>query len=159
MDNPVVWAFIWLAVAATFGIGEILAAGTFFLLPFAVGALVAAIVSFIGAPVLVGWVLFIVVSFVAFMAMKPLAKRLDVNLPNPTGVGANRLVGGVGQVATAIPNGTSAGGMVKIEGEKWRAEGRDGMGVPVGIQVRVIEVKGTRVIVEPANQSGLSGLN
>ena len=42
MDSPAVWAFIWLAVAATFGVGEILVAGTFFLLPFAAGALAPA---------------------------------------------------------------------------------------------------------------------
>jgi membrane protein implicated in regulation of membrane protease activity len=158
MNSPAVWAFIWLAVAATFGVGEILVAGSFFLLPFAIGALVAAIVSFVGAPILVGWVLFIVVSILAFLALKPLAARLDISLPNPTGIGANRLVGGVGRVATAIPTGTASAGMVQIEGEEWRAEGRDGMGVPAGTEVRIIEVKGTRVIVEPADQTGLPGL-
>lgn len=159
MDSPAVWAFIWLAVTATFGVGEILVAGSFFLLPFAVGALLAAIASFIGAPVVAGWLIFIVGSIAAFLAMKPLAKRLDISLPNPTGTGANRLVGDIGLVATEIPRGTATPGIIKIGGEEWRAEGRDGMGLAAGMEVRIIEVKGTRVIVEPASQQGLPGLS
>ena len=158
MDNPILWAFIWLAVASTFGIGEILVAGSFFLLPFAVGALAAAVASFLGLPILGGWILFIVVSMLAFFAMKPLARRLDEALPNPTGVGANRLIGGIAVVADAIPGGASDPGLVRIGGEDWLAQGRDGMGVATGTEVRIIEVTGTRVVVEPANNDGLSPL-
>lgn len=159
MDSPAVWAFIWLAVAASFGVGEILLAGSFFLVPFAVGALVASIVSFLGAPVLVGWVLFIVVSIAVFLALKPLAKRLDKALPNPIGIGANRLIGAQGQVHADIPRGSNNTGLIRVGGEEWLAEGRDGMGVPSGTQVRVLEVRGTRVIVEPADQTGIPGLS
>lgn len=159
MDSPAVWAFIWLTVAASFGVGEILVAGTFFLVPFAVGALVASIVSFLGAPVLVGWVLFIVVSIAVFLALKPLAKRLDRALPNPIGIGANRLIGALGLVHADIPSGSSNTGLIRIGGEEWQAEGRDGMGVPSGTQIRILEIRGTRVIVEPADQTGISGLS
>lgn len=158
MDSPMTWAFIWLAVASTFGVGEILVAGSFFLLPFAVGALVAAIVSFIGMPIIGGWIVFIVVSILAFLALKPLAKKLDQTIPNPTGVGANRLIGGIGLVANAIPGGPSNTGLVRIGGEEWLAQGRDGMGVASGTEVRIIEVTGTRVVVEPADETGRSAL-
>jgi membrane protein implicated in regulation of membrane protease activity len=149
MEEPGTWGFIWLVAAAVLGVGEIFMAGTFFLLPFAAGALVAAIASFAGAPLFVSWGLFIVTSVVAFLGLKPLARRLDIEHPNPIGTGANRLIGDVGVVALDIPAGPSGTGMVKIGGEEWRAEGRDGMGVQQGSQVRIVAVEGTRVIVEP----------
>lgn len=151
MEEPGTWAFIWLVAAAVFGVGEIFMAGSFFLLPFAAGALVACIASFAGAPVLVSWSLFIITSILAFLGFKPLAKKLDVDHPNPIGTGANRLVGSLGVVASDIPAGSGAG-MVKIGGEEWRAEGRDGMGLQLGSQVRIVAVEGTRVIVEPIGQ-------
>lgn len=154
LDNPAVWGLIWLGLAATFAISEILAVGGFFLIPFAVGAIVAAIVSFVGAPVPVGFLVFIIVSLGTFYLLRPLAARLERSLPNPIGVGANRLVGDTGEVTDAIPVGLSKAGMVKVAGEQWRAEGRDGMGIMAGTRVTVIEVKGTRVIVEPTT-SGL----
>ena len=147
-----------MAVAATFGIGEIVVAGTFFLAPFAVGALAAAIVSFLTAPVWVSWLVFLIVALLAFFALKPLARKLDMDLPNPAGIGANRLVGLDGTVKTAIPVGATGTGEVKIGGESWLAEGREGMGLPEGTHVRVIEVRGTRVIVEPASAAGLDSL-
>lgn len=71
MSDSAVWAAIWLATAAAFGIGEILIAGSFFLLPFAVGALAASIVSVIGAPVLASWATFLVVSVISFLGLRP----------------------------------------------------------------------------------------
>lgn len=158
MDDPVTWGVIWLVMAALFGVGEMAAAGSFFLLPFGIGALAASIVSFFGAPILFGWLLFVFGSVAAFAALKPLARKLDEDLPNPTGFGANRLLGGKGVVAADIPAGSNGTGMIKIGGEKWRATGRDGMGLGSGVAVRIVAVEGTRVIVEPADQTGLDGL-
>ncbi|MEL7156125.1 MAG: NfeD family protein, partial [Actinomycetota bacterium] len=81
MDNPALWAVIWLAVMVGLGIGELTMVGSFFLLPFAVGALLAAIVSLLGAGVAISFPVFLVASFVAFLGMRPLAKRLDANAP------------------------------------------------------------------------------
>ncbi len=158
MEDPRVWALIWLAFAAAFGVGEMIAAGTFFLMPFAIGAFVAAIVSLIGAPVGVGWVTFLIVSFGSFLVLKPLARRMNSETPSPPGTGANRLVGLQGVVTESVPTGAGTSGLVSVMGEEWRAEGRDGMGVASGTEVRVIKVSGTRLIVEPASQVGLGQL-
>lgn len=153
LNNPAVWGLIWLGLAATLAIGEIVAIGGFFLVPFAIGAIAAALVSFIGAPAPVGFAVFVAVSLGTFFALRPLAKKMERDTPNPIGVGANRLIGHGGEVTTEIPVGLSKTGMVKIAGEKWRAEGRDGMGVMAGTRVTIIEVKGTRVIVEPTAEA------
>ncbi len=157
MDDPTVWAGIWLAVAVLFGIGEILAPGSFFLVPFAIGAVGASLISFFGVPVIGGWIIFIILSLATFFALRPLARKLDLDLPNPTGIGANRLVGHIATVNTAIPS--KGAGMVMIGPEEWKAEGRDGMGIPSGSDVRVLKVRGTRVVVEPANTTGLGAIS
>ena len=44
LSSPEVWRWIWLGAAVLFGLGELSTAGSFFLLPFAIGALAAMIV-------------------------------------------------------------------------------------------------------------------
>lgn len=148
MSQSAIWAAIWLAAAAVFGIGEILIAGSFFLFPFAVGALAAAVASLI-APVVVSWVVFIVVSMGAFFGMRPLARRLDANAPNVAGIGANRLLGVEGIVLAPISATPGDAGLVKVGTEQWRADTRPGVALAAGTKIRVIEVQGTRLLVEP----------
>jgi membrane protein implicated in regulation of membrane protease activity len=149
MDNPALWAGIFLAVAVGFGIGEIVLASSFFLLPFAIGALVASIVSLMGAGPVISFPLFLIVSFCVFLGFRPLAKRLDADTPDVAGIGANRLIGVTGSVTEAIPPNPGEAGMVRIGGEDWRADAADDLALPVGLRVRVLEVRGTRLVVEP----------
>ena len=158
VDSPEVWGIIWLVVAAAFGAGEIAIAGSFFLMPFAIGALLAAVASLLGAPILVGWLLFLVGTGGSFLALKPLAAKLDAQLPNPTGFGANRLIGADGVVIMAIPGGLAEAGRVKVSGEEWLATGANGMGVAVGTPVTITAVEGTRVVVQPSVTHGLGPL-
>ena len=150
MENPSVWAVIWLALMAGLGIGELLMAGSFFLLPFALGALSAAIVSLLGAGPAISFPLFVGVSFVGFLGMRPLARRLDASTPDVAGIGANRLVGVTGNVIEAIPAGEHDSGLVRVGAEDWRANCVEGLALGVGQRIRVREIRGTRLLVEPA---------
>lgn len=151
MDDAQVWASVWLGLAAVFGVGELLVAGSFFLIPFAIGALAAALLTFITGWVWIGLVTFLFGSLAAFIAMRPLAKRMDDAMGNPMGVGANRLIGDIGSVSEGIPAGHGMTGMVNVQAEVWNAECTTGSALPAGSQVRVVEVRGTRVLVEPVN--------
>jgi membrane protein implicated in regulation of membrane protease activity len=148
MESPQTWALIWLVVAVVFALGELSMAGSFFLIPFAIGAAVAAILSIVGAPVPVGWAAFLVVSLGSFLALRPLSKRLDAE-GTDKGVGANRLIGESGQVIEAIAGGGDLG-LVRIGREKWRAEVADQSPLAIDTYIEVTEVRGTRVIVWPA---------
>ena len=148
MDDPTLWGVIWLVVAGAAGVGEIFVAGSFFLLPFAAGALAASLVSFLGASLAVGWLVFVAVTFLSFLAMRPLAERMNAIEP-PARVGANRLVGEHGVVLITIPGGPAEIGMVRIHREEWRAESLVSRPLEPGTPVRVVDVTGTRVIVEP----------
>lgn len=147
MDDPDIWIWIWLVFSVALGIGEILAAGTFFLGPFAVGGLAAFITAFFGGGIVLQWALFLIVSLGTFAALRPLARRLDASLPSD-GVGANYLIGARARVTDAIP--AHGLGMVLVDRQEWRAESLDHTAFEVGTLTRVVEVRGTRVVVVPA---------
>ncbi len=152
MDNPTTWGLIWLAAAFAFATGEIVMAGSFFLLPFAVGGLAASIAGFAGAPIWLTFLIFVGVALAAFAALRPVARRMDAAIPAPVGAGANRLVGLDGVVTTTISN-IDDQGAVRVGSESWRAESADGVILTNGQPVEVVEVRGTRVVVRPINPS------
>jgi membrane protein implicated in regulation of membrane protease activity len=147
MESSTLMAILWLIAAAGFGIGEAAITGTFFLLPFAAGASVAAIASFAGASLLISLLVFAVVSGGSFFLLKPLVHKLDLDLPNPRGFGADRLVGHKATVIRAIGTGDTSG-QVKVGGEVWTAVSQDGRSLEAGLAVKILEVRGNRVVVE-----------
>jgi len=152
MDNPDVWLWIWLGTTVLFTVGEIAVAGSFFLLPFAAGALLAAIGAALGAALVVQWLLFVLISGGAFLALRPLARRLDISAP-ADGIGARRLIGETARIIDAIPAGGDLG-LALIGREQWRVESMDGSAVAEGTLVRVVEVRGTRAVVFPVELPG-----
>lgn len=153
MDDPGVWLWIWLAAAVLFGVGEIVVAGSFFLAPFAAGAVAAALVAAVEGPLVVQWGLFVGVSLGAFLALRPLARRLDAIDP-VDGIGARRLIGETARVIEAIPAGSHDLGLAMIGREEWRVESLDGQEIPAGSLTRVVEVRGTRAVVVPIDLAG-----
>jgi membrane protein implicated in regulation of membrane protease activity len=145
MDSPESWRWVWMVAAVVFGAGEMATPGSFFLLPFALGAIVAAILAFADAHLAVQWGVFVGVSFGSLLAMRPLARRLDREGATE-GIGSRRLIGREGVVLRAIPAGGELG-LVRLDREEWRAESTDGTPIPKGATVRVADVQGTRVIV------------
>ena len=148
MDEAEAWRWIWLATAAAGFVGEILTAGSFFLLPFGVGAAAACFLAFAGAGVAAQWIAFVGVSLAGFAATRRLAARLDRSL-STEGIGSNRWVGQSGTVLAAIPPGVDEVGLVRIGREEWRAQTFDGSPAHAGAPVRVVEVRGTRLVVRP----------
>ncbi len=115
------------------------------LLPFGIGAFIAAIAGFFGAPPLAQLIIFLVASALCFLALRPISRRLNRGDPND-GIGSRRLIGTEGVVLEDIHSGDT--GRVRIDREEWRAESADGSSLPVGLKIKVIEVRGTRVVVE-----------
>lgn len=144
MEEPEQWRWIWLGVAVLFGIGEMASPGSFFLAPFAVGAAVAAILAFAGVDLAWEWIAFLVISLGAFMALRPLAKKLN-DEPGTSGVGSMRLIGRSAVVVEEITPTRS--GLVQVDHETWRADAADRSTIPAGSEVTVALVEGTRVIV------------
>lgn len=151
MSDPEVWRWVWLAAAVGFTVGEAASAGTFFVLPFGVGAAVAAVLAFVGAGLGLEWLAFVAVSAACVAGLRPLARRLDVDIP-ALGVGAKRWQGETALVLRDIPRGASETGLVRVGREEWRAESVDGSPIAAGTPVRVVDVVGTRLRVWPADR-------
>jgi len=145
MESPDEWRWVWIIATAVFAVGEMATPGSFFLAPFAIGAFVAAILAFADVSVTVEWAVFLIVSIAALAALRPVARRLDLNAVDH-GVGSRRLVGTRATVLKAIP-GDDELGLVRLDREQWRAQSTDGTPIPVGATVRVADVQGTRVMV------------
>jgi len=143
------WFWIWILLAAMLLIGEIFTAG-FFMLPFGIGAAVAALLAFLGVGLLWQWLAFIGVSAVCFIFLKQFANRITTEQPIKTGV--DRLVGMTGVVTEEIVPHSSSG-KVLVDRETWRAEASDATVIPAGTRVRVERVGGTHLVVTVAEQA------
>jgi membrane protein implicated in regulation of membrane protease activity len=150
MDSPEGWRWIWLVAAVVFAAGEMATPGSFFLLFFALGALVAAVLAFADVGLTVEWIAFLAVSVSSLAALRPLIRRFDA-AGEDRGVGAQRLVGQTGTVLREIP-GAGELGLVRVDREEWRAESLDGSPIPPGAAVKVADIQGTRVVVSPVGQ-------
>ena len=136
---------LWLIAAVVFGVGELATLG-FFLGPFAGGALVAALLTAIGAGTAVGWAAFLVVSVILLAALRPIARSHRRQAPRlRTGTAA--LVGRSGMVIERIANDEGVG-CVRIDGEVWTARSLDDDEViEAGKRVQVVEIRGATALV------------
>ncbi len=134
---------IWLIVAVAFGAGEVLSL-SFFLGPFAIGALVAALVSALGAGLLLAAIVFLVVSVLMLLLLRPVARR---HLRTPAALRTNTAAL-VGRTATVLEPVSGDAGCVKLEGEVWTARPFDDDHViEAGRRVHVIEIRGATALV------------
>lgn len=140
------WRWIWIGAAVVLGIGELLTVG-FFLLPFAVGAAAAAILAFMEVAVPIQLVAFVVISVVFLAVLQRFARR-EQETGEIAPAGANRFVGRSALVISPVKY-LDTSGMVKMGTEEWRAAVDANIEIPVGAEVKVVAVRGTRLVVEP----------
>ena len=134
---------LWLIAAVVFAVGEVLTMG-FFLAPFAVGALVAALVAALGGGLVASGVAFLAVSTAAFLGLRPIARR-HMKLPAELRTGTAALVGKTGTVVEAI---TAEAGCVRIDGEVWTARPYDEDDTfDPGQRVQVLQIRGATALV------------
>jgi len=136
---------LWLIAAAILGLGEIATSG-FFLAPFAVGALLAALVSAAGGGMAISLIIFLGMSIAALTALRPLA-RAHLKMPVQLRTGTAALVGRSATVVERIANDEGVG-CVSIEGEVWTARAYDEDDViEAGQRVQVMEIRGATALV------------
>ena len=148
-----VWPWVWLSIAVVFAVIELtVLAGSFVLLPFAVSAFAASLAGFYDASIEVQWAIFVLAGAVLWIMLYRYAKSFSGNNEIAPGVGADRLVGLVGIVTTAIdPDDSDRKGRVTVQGEVWGALAAGDAGIPLGTRVKVLEMLGTRVVVTPVD--------
>ena len=137
---------LWLIAACILGIGE-MHQGGLYLLPFAFGAALAAVLGLLGVGALLSGTVFLITSVIVVGALRPVARR-HRQLPPSIRTGAAALVGRRATVLERIANDEGVG-CVKIEGgEVWTARSYDEDEViEAGERVEVVEIKGATVLV------------
>lgn len=108
------------------------------------GLVVVGLWNWMGLP---GWaaVAAMVVWVAKDVAIYPLVRR-SFSLGESEWVGVGRLIGARGVATVDL----SPSGWVRVEGELWRAEANGGeISVPGGTRVRVREVRGMTLVIEP----------
>ena len=147
--NQVVWKLVWTALLILFGIGEAVTVGLTSIW-FAAGSLVALVVSLLNGPLWLQIVLFLVVSILCMLAIRPFAQKYLNSKVEPTN--ADRIIGAEVKVTEAIDN-LMAQGAVNIAGMTWSARSESDENIPVGTLVRVLRIEGVKVYVETVKQN------
>ena len=148
--SPETWRWIWLVIAGVLIAGEMFVAGSFILIPFGISAAVAMVMAFFGAPLILDWVVFVGLGAVLFSVFWKKSRKSMAAMESPPGAGHDRLIGALGQALEDIPDGPSSSGLVKTGGEEWRAISDSGP-ILSGSVIEIIEVRGTRVVVQMAS--------
>ncbi|HWV85017.1 MAG TPA: NfeD family protein [Capillimicrobium sp.] len=137
---------IWVVAACVLAVGEI-ASVSFFLGPFAGGAVVAAIVSLLGAGWVVSSVVFLVVSVLLLLFLRPVARR-HLRQPPALRTGTAALIGRPAVVLERISNDEGVG-VARIDGEVWTARAFDeDRVIEPGEKVSVIEIRGATALLD-----------
>ena len=145
------WAAgIWFALMVIFVIVE--AACPFHLVSlwFAIGALVATVISLLGADAWLQVTAFLVISIGLLVALWPLTKKYLK--PRVTATNVDAVVGAQGYVTETVDN-IAATGQVKLGSMPWTARSTDGTPIEAGTLVRVDRVEGVKAFVTPVRET------
>jgi membrane protein implicated in regulation of membrane protease activity len=137
-------ALLWLLVAVGLAVAEVFT-GTFVLIMLAAGGLAAAATAALGGELWAQGLVFAIVSALALVVVRPTIRRhLDTSGPDAQ-IGLAAIEG---STCVVLEHVDADHGLVKIEGETWRARSYDGtQEFEPGERVRVIEVKGATAMV------------
>lgn len=144
-SNEMVPMLVWLGLLILFAVGEAVSVGLTSIW-FAAGALAALVCALLNGPLWLQITLFIIVSILCLLAVRPLAKRYLNGKVQPTNV--DRILGEEAQVTEDIDN-IQGRGAVTIGGITWSARSQNGEAIPTGTLVKVLRIEGVKVFVEP----------
>ena len=113
---------------------------------FAVGSLVAAIVAALGGQLWLQVLLFLVVSVILLIALRPLTRKFFT--PRLTATNVDSVIGSTGLVTASVDNVTAVG-QVKLGAMVWTARSTSGAPIPEGTLVKVDRIEGVKVFVSP----------
>ena len=147
-SNQLAMKLIWTGLLIAFAVGEGVTVGLTSIW-FAAGSLAGLICALLGGPLWLQIALFIAVSALCLLAIRPLARKYLNSKVEPTN--ADRIIGTEAMVTENI-NNLQATGAVRIGGIVWSARSESDTPIPAGTLVRVLRIEGVKVYVEIANE-------
>lgn len=133
----------WLILVAVMLVIEIMTMGLTTIW-FGLGAAVAAIATYLGAPFWVQVALFSVISIVVMLLVRPFAMK--VMDKNRTKTNIDEMLGDNAVVIETIDNRQEQG-KVRYRGVEWLARATDSTVIPTGTGVKIEQVSGVKLIV------------
>jgi len=122
--------------------------GDFFIMCFAIGAAVAAIISAFGLGFYGQLTVFAVCSVLCIFFVRPFALKYIHNSRQERPSNADALIGQTGRVSQVIEQ--DGFGRVAIDGDDWKAVSADGEAIGKGAKVRVVGRESIIITVERA---------
>ena len=138
----------WMAVTVLLSVIEAVTANLVTVW-FAVGAFGAVIAAAAGATASVQVAVFVLLSAISLALTRPIMKRVTKKTGEATN--ADKAIGEICIVLEDIDNDRNMGA-VSCDGKIWSARTVDGTAVKKDEKVRVIQIKGVKLIVEPVNK-------
>ncbi len=137
-------SFYWLIAVAVLLIIEITTLGLTTIW-FAGGAFIAFFASLLGADYLIQFILFVVVSVILLCFTRPIALRYFNNRRAKTNY--ESIIGQTAKVTLTIDNFNQSGSAI-VNGQEWTARAeRDDDIIGPGTQVKIVAIKGVKLIV------------
>ena len=134
---------IWVTVGIICLIIEIFTPG-FLFMSIGISAIITGLFSIIIAPIYWQVIIFILISFLLFINLRKISKKLISKDSKPTNV--NALIGKTGFVTVQIP--AEGRGYVKIGGEEWSAVSENNGLILEKNKVKIIAIEGNKVVVK-----------
>lgn len=150
MDFPFSMTILWVIILIIMIVAELMTLGLTTIW-FAGGAIAGLIAAAAGANVYIQIILFIVVSIILMLAIRPWARKHFNHGREKTN--AQSLIGQTGIVIEAIDN-VRAEGRVTIRGMEWAARNVVDEPIAKDAQVKVLKISGVKLIVEEEKEIG-----
>ena len=141
--------YYWLIAAIVLVIVEICTAG-FGALCFALGAAFSALVSGLGGSFTWQILVFVVVSLLTFIFLRPGVVRFLDKKSKDVKTNAEAIIGRKGIVSECI-DASQHTGRVAIDGDDWKAVSEDGSVIEKGTDVEIIKLDSIIVTVKPCH--------
>ncbi len=138
----------WLIVFVVFAGLELVSLGMTCIW-FAIGALAACVTSLITGNWIIQAVVFVVVTVVVLVILRPIAVKYINQKAEKTNV--ESMEGKVGKVLVEI-NNINATGKILVDGMEWTARSKDGQIIKKDALVEIINIEGVKAIVKEREQ-------
>ena len=135
---------VWLILLVILVAGEAITVGLTFIW-FAVGAMGGLLTAVLGGPIWLQVVVFLLLSALTLVLVRPAAARLLTPGLSPTN--ADRVLSQIALVTEEIDN-IAETGQVKLFGQVWTARSENGDVIPAQTRVRILRIEGVKVFVK-----------
>lgn len=136
--------FIWISVCIVSIIAELVTPTALISIWFAVGGIIAIILSLLSLPIWIQVISFLVVSIISMLVVRPIASSYLRG--NVVATNADRCIGQTGIVLKKIT--TNEWGEVKVRGTLWHAISYENQCIDVEEKVKIIAIDGVKLVVK-----------